>query len=226
MITISTTYPDYLGTTFPDSIDTYEKLSDITIATLQHALEYSSLYNQGKLTEAYALLEQYPDLKRCIINADKINRLIDSILALETFGLDFKAATNSQISTLTTNLNTTNTNLSSVSSSVNNLNQTVSNLSTNVTNINTTVTTLNTKLETLEETGAAITKESLGLGNVDNTADANKSVRYAANAGTSTNATNAVNADKVDGFDITISTTDLTAGSSPLTTNTFCFVYE
>ena len=235
MIVISITYPELIGTSFPDAIDTYEKLSDITLGTLQQALQYSSLYNQGKLTEAYALLEQYPDLKRCIINADKINKLIDSTKALQTFGLNLKSTTTSQINTLTTNLGTTNTNVSNVTSSVNNLSQTVSNLGTNVTNINTTVNTLNTKVEALEETGSTVTKESIGLGNVDNTADASKRVAYAASAGTassatnSTNATNATNAtyaDKVDGFDITISTTDLTAGLSALTTNTFCFVYE
>ena len=211
MIVISTTYPDLMGTTFPDSIDTYEKLSDITLGTLQQALQYSSLYNQGKLTEAYALLDKYPDLQRCIVNADKINKLIDSIKALETFGLNLKQTTVTQINTLTTNLGTTNTNVTNVTSSVNSLSQTLSNLTTNVTNINTTVNTINTKVETLEQTGSTVTKESIGLGNVDNTADANKSVR---------------NADKVDGFDFMISATDLTAGSSALTTNTFCFVYE
>lgn len=38
------------------------------------------------------------------------------------------------------------------------------------------------------------TKAEVGLGNVDNTADANKSVRYAASAGSATTATNATNA--------------------------------
>ena len=178
MFIISTTYSDLPGTVYPDSIDTYEKLSDITLGTLQYALQYSSLYNLGKLEEAYALLETYPELKRCIINADKINKLIDAIKALEMYG------------------HITNTNIS---------------------NINNTVSTLNTKIINIEQTGSSITKESLGLGNVDNTADQNKSVYYAANAS---------NSDTVDGYHFTISTTDLTAGTSPLTTNTFCFVYE
>lgn len=38
------------------------------------------------------------------------------------------------------------------------------------------------------------TKDQVGLGNVDNTADANKSVKYATSAGNATNATNAANA--------------------------------
>ena len=36
-----------------------------------------------------------------------------------------------------------------------------------------------------------VTKEQVGLGNVDNTADANKSVKYATNAGTAGSATKA-----------------------------------
>ena len=82
-----------------------------------------------------------------------------------------------------------------------------------------------------------ITKETIGLGNCDNTADKDKSVKYATSAGSCTgnaatsssctgNSSTATNADKVDGYHITVSTTDLTAGTSALTTNTFCFVYE
>lgn len=41
-----------------------------------------------------------------------------------------------------------------------------------------------------------ITKASIGLGNVDNTSDSNKSVEYASSAGSATNA------DKVDGYDV------------------------
>ena len=39
------------------------------------------------------------------------------------------------------------------------------------------------------------TKDQVGLGNVDNTADANKSVKYAANAGSANTATKATTAD-------------------------------
>ena len=40
-----------------------------------------------------------------------------------------------------------------------------------------------------DATWAALTKSTVGLGNVDNTADANKSVKYATSAGSATNAT-------------------------------------
>ena len=219
MTTISTTYQELVGTSFPDSIDTYEKLSDITLDTLQYALQYSSFYNQGKLSEAYALLEQYPTLKRCIINADKINKLIDSIQALQTYSLD-----------LNSSLSDTQDTVSVIDTTVNNLNTSVSSLTTNVTNISTTVNNITTKVDAIEETGTTVTKETLGLWNVDNTSDADKSVKYATSSGTAAactgNSVTATNADKIDGYDLTVSDTDLTAGESTLATNTFCFVYE
>lgn len=73
------------------------------------------------------------------------------------------------------------------------------------------------------------TKADVGLGNVDNTADANKSVKYANSAG---------NADTVDGLHvdgtlgnqslkpIMASTADLTANVSQLSQGTVYFVYE
>lgn len=49
-----------------------------------------------------------------------------------------------------------------------------------------------------DATWAALTKSTVGLGNVDNTADANKSVKYATSAGSATNATNATKAATAD----------------------------
>lgn len=46
-----------------------------------------------------------------------------------------------------------------------------------------------------DATWAAISKGTVGLGNVDNTADSNKSVKYAASAGSASSATNASTAD-------------------------------
>lgn len=87
-----------------------------------------------------------------------------------------------------------------------------------------------------------ITKANIGLDKVDNTSDSSKSVAYANSAGSATTAntctgnsatatnanyaTSAGNSDTVDGFHFKISTTDLEAGTSSLTTNMFYFVYE
>ena len=87
-----------------------------------------------------------------------------------------------------------------------------------------------------------ITPANLGITVVNNTADSNKSVKYATSAGSATtagtctgnsatatsanHATSAGNSDTVDGFHFQLSTVDLQAGTSALTTNVFYFVYE
>lgn len=62
-----------------------------------------------------------------------------------------------------------------------------------------------------------ITKGNIGLGNVDNTADKDKSVKYATSAGS---------ASQLNGFTIQASTSDLTAGHSKLSNNVIYIVYE
>lgn len=59
-----------------------------------------------------------------------------------------------------------------------------------------------------------LTKSSIGLGNVDNTADANKSVKYAASAG------------NVNGYSIAAGTEELTPGVSNLATGTLYLMYK
>lgn len=66
-------------------------------------------------------------------------------------------------------------------------------------------------------TKPSYTKAEVGLGNVDNTADKDKSVKYAASAGS---------ASQLNGFTIQASTSDLTAGSSKLNNNVIYIVYE
>ena len=229
---MSTTYPSYPGTSYPDSIDTFAKIVDVTISTLPYAILYQNYFERGDLESAAQVLKEHPELEQCLMNADKFNKLIDAIKAIET---DHNS-TKSKLNTVSTQASTNKTNISNLTTSVNTI-------SSNVSSLSNSVTTLNTKVTTLENTGTTITKETIGLGNVDNTSDANKSVKYAASAGTCTGnattsssctgnsatatyATSAGNCDTVDGYHITISTTNLTHGSSPLTTNTFCFVYE
>ena len=86
-----------------------------------------------------------------------------------------------------------------------------------------------------------ITKSSIGLGNVDNTADVNKSVKYATSAGSASKLGSATVGSAstpiyLNGGTATActgvmktpiySTTDLTAGSSDLTTGQLYLVYE
>lgn len=66
-------------------------------------------------------------------------------------------------------------------------------------------------------TKPSYTKAEVGLSNVDNTADKDKSVKYAISAGS---------ASQLNGFTIQASTSDLTAGSSKLNNNVIYIVYE
>lgn len=206
---MSKTYPSYPGTNYPDSIDTFSKIVDVTIGTLPYAILYQNYFEKGDLESAAKILTEHPELEQCLMNADKFNKLIDAIKAIETDH-------NSTKSTLNIVSNQTTENTSNISNLTTNVNE----ITNNISSISTNVTTLNTKIVNIENTGTTVTKETIGLGNVDNTADKDKSVKYATSSSTCTNA------DKVDGYHFTVSTTDLTAGSSPLTTNTFCFVYE
>ena len=362
---MSSTYSDLVYTSFPDSSDTYEYMSDLTADLVLLASQYETYINNKKFNEAAQLLRDNPLLNKIYFNAEKYNKLIDSIKAIQRLYKDdiqsyilelvkyigeYSSSTkytkynvvnyNSQVymcTSLNTPLGTVPTNTSywyplsikgergeaglglsfcgSWSSTISyskdsavtynnslyasladdNLSHTpasnssywseIVNFNTvtaydnsssgttattmqvaidelysatniNKTNINTNTTSINTinsKLNGIENgaqkntvtgiKGSAesnyrtgninITPANLGITVVNNTADSNKSVKYATSAGSATtagsctgNSATATNADKVDGYHITVSTTDLTAGTSSLTTNTFCFVYE
>ena len=88
-----------------------------------------------------------------------------------------------------------------------------------------TITGVKGSAETNYRTGNInITPANLGITVVNNTTDANKSVKYSASSGTAASCTGDSNS--VNGFKFSKGTTDLTPGSSSLTTNTFYFVYE
>ena len=132
--------------------------------------------------------------------------------------------------------NTNATNINTNTSSINTINTKLNTIE-NGAQVNT-VTGIKGNEETSYRTGNInITPANLGITVVNNTADSAKSVKYAASAGSCTgnaatsssctgNSATATNADAVDGYHITVSTTDLTDGTSALTTNTLCFVYE
>ena len=86
--------------------------------------------------------------------------------------------------------------------------------------------------------GHTHSKADVGLGNVDNTDDANKRVNYANSAGSANNANNAGNADTVDGWHMNLAvgawgikpicagTGDMVAGSTGLSQGHVYIVYE
>lgn len=344
-------YSDFIYSNFPDQpYDTYEYMQDLNSDLVDLALQYESLINAKKFNEASQLLIDNPSLNRIYFNAEKYNKLIDSIRAtqrlysndVQTYILELVkymgsysssvkytkynvvSYTDSMIymcTSLSTPLGTEPTNTdywyslsikgekgvgiglsfdgvwnatitynsdSAVSygtclyasicddnigktpsksstyweqiidfTDLINYDNSSSNLSSTtlqgaIDELNININNNTNKLNTIENgaqintiTGVKgdaensyrignvnITPVDLGITVINNTADADKSVNYANNAGSANSATNANyassagNSDSVDGFHFTISTTDLEAGSSALTTNMFYFVYE
>ena len=87
-IYLSTTYPTYTETNFPDAIDTMIRMSDLDATTKPLADEYYAYVNAGNFTSARQLLIDNPNLEATILNAAKINKSIDATLALENWYKD------------------------------------------------------------------------------------------------------------------------------------------
>lgn len=81
---MSTLYSDLVYTTFPDEpCDTYEYMQDLNSDLVDLASQYETLINSKKFSEAANLLENNPSLNRIYFNAEKYNKLIDSIRAIQ-----------------------------------------------------------------------------------------------------------------------------------------------
>lgn len=82
---MSITYPQFEGTQFPDRIDSFDRVQDVTVPYAAVAAQYANLCQQSRIEDAAELLQRYPELNSMSINAEKINKLYDSVSALETF---------------------------------------------------------------------------------------------------------------------------------------------
>ena len=82
---MSQSYVDLTETNFPQSIDTFDRVTDVTIDLLPLVKQYQTLYNSGKLNDASQLLINHPELQNCMINAKTINRCYDGIKALQRY---------------------------------------------------------------------------------------------------------------------------------------------
>ena len=81
---MSNLYPDLLYTAFPDQLnDTYEYMQDMTADLVGLVSQYETLINTKRFNEAVKLLSENPSLNRIYFNAEKYNKIIDSIKALQ-----------------------------------------------------------------------------------------------------------------------------------------------
>jgi len=80
-------YADTPLTNFPSKEDNWSRMSDLSVALLTVARQYSELYNNGNLDSANALLKKYPELKDALFTPERWNQIRDAVIALERFFL-------------------------------------------------------------------------------------------------------------------------------------------
>lgn len=82
---MSELYSQYPDSNFPNSIDTFNRVTDVTASLLPLVQRYNNLYSSGKIDEAYNILKTNPELQNCIINAQTINKCYDAIQCIENY---------------------------------------------------------------------------------------------------------------------------------------------
>lgn len=80
---MSTTYSDLIYTNYPDNIDSYEYMQDMTSDLSDLVSQYEKLIGSKRFNDAAQLLIENPSLNRIYFNAEKYNKLIDSIKAIQ-----------------------------------------------------------------------------------------------------------------------------------------------
>ena len=81
---MSVTYPDLIYTNFPDEFsDTFDYVSDLSAEQMALANQYKLYLTYNDLDAARKLLADNPSLNSTMINAEKINKLIDAIKATQ-----------------------------------------------------------------------------------------------------------------------------------------------
>lgn len=85
--------------TYPTSVDTFGRISDLDENTLKKSNQYKKLVNAGNYAGAKAYLNdvENADLKQCAINAEIVNKHSDAIVAIEN---DIKGNVKSNINNL------------------------------------------------------------------------------------------------------------------------------
>ena len=82
---MSTTYSDLTFTNFPEAVDTFTTMLDITAADASALLAYQNAMESGNVTQANAALAGMTDAQKKIITASQINKLTNAIIALQRF---------------------------------------------------------------------------------------------------------------------------------------------
>lgn len=82
---MSNFYPQLPSTNFPDSIQTFTTFLDITVSDGKLIQQYQAAMQDGDLATAQEIYAQIPNASQKIINAQKLNTIINTCEALENF---------------------------------------------------------------------------------------------------------------------------------------------
>lgn len=83
---MSTTYPDYSHTNFPESVDNIGYMEDADRNVISSLTSYQQAISSGDEESAQAIIDANPTLlTKYIFNAEKYNVLADGIMALQTY---------------------------------------------------------------------------------------------------------------------------------------------
>lgn len=82
---MSTSYPDLTLTTFPEAVDTFVQMLDIVASDATNLSEYQAAMEGGNIIQANAALANMANGTQKILTADKINKIFNSVEALERF---------------------------------------------------------------------------------------------------------------------------------------------
>lgn len=82
---MSQTFPQFPNTTFPDVIQTFDKYIDITQDDVERYHAATEAMLAGNLTLAQQLINSIPNVQQKALTSQKMNTLIDTVQALETY---------------------------------------------------------------------------------------------------------------------------------------------
>lgn len=169
--TITEGYEDTPLTKFPVSEDTFPRMSDVSVTLLPIVLQYNQYISSGNKVAADQLIINNPDLYNCLHDAEKWNMIRDAIIAMQRFLLNKVDEFYTEIvhNAVGINDNPTEEQASVVSYSAAKVDEKIADVENDVKNISDQITNQ--------------------FNNVNNTADADKSVKYATSAGNADKAT-------------------------------------
>ena len=78
-------YPQFPSTLFPNQVQTFTTFLDITVSDAKLIQQYQSAMQDGDLATAQEIYAQIPNASQKIINAQKLNTIINTCEALENF---------------------------------------------------------------------------------------------------------------------------------------------